>query len=328
MAHIKQLRAITDEFTMGKELGRGTYGTVHLCSRSADPKARDLVIKIIDVTKSSRKNIADYIKEAKLLQMFDHPNIVKFVDYFSTPDTLCIVQEFCNANDLAHEVKVMRKNKTLFREDVIWTWFLQLSCAVKHIHDRKILHRDIKTANIFMHQRDAGGWPIVKLGDFGISKALEQTHALAKSTVGTPYYMSPELCDNKPYSFKSDVWAIGVVLYELATLKQPFDSHNFNGLVLKILKGRYHSPPESYSRDLHQMIRCLLSNDEGKRPDMTEVLKMPVCKDKIFKSGIAVDVLQREFAHTVLHGFKPCDVLSRPTDGKKSPGLFTYTDSK
>ena len=116
----------------------------------------------------------------------------------------------------------MKESKRLFREDVIWNWFIQLCCAVKHIHDRKILHRDIKTANIFLHQPKSGAPPIVRLGDFGISKALEQTAALAKSTVGTPYYMSPELCNNTPYSYKSDVWAVGIVLYELATLRQPF----------------------------------------------------------------------------------------------------------
>jgi NIMA (never in mitosis gene a)-related kinase len=116
----------------------------------------------------------------------------------------------------------MKKKKSLFKEEVIWQWFLQLVCALKHIHDRKILHRDIKTANIFLHRPDPRGFPVVKLGDFGISKALDQTSALAKSQVGTPYYMSPELCEAKPYSYKSDVWAVGVVLYELTTLKQPF----------------------------------------------------------------------------------------------------------
>ena len=88
-------------------------------------------------------------------------------------------------------------------------------------------HPVLKTANIFLHKDSSSSYPVVKLGDFGISKALDQTNALAKSTTGTPYYMSPELCENRPYSYKSDVWAVGVVLYELATLRQPFDSHNF-----------------------------------------------------------------------------------------------------
>ena len=117
--------------------------------------------------------------------------IVKLVDYFATSTALCIVQDYCNARDLAHEVKSMQKTKNLFKEDVIWNWFLQLSCAVKHIHDRKILHRDIKTANIFLHQPDPSSWPVVKLGDFGISKALDQTAALAKSTVGNVHARVP-----------------------------------------------------------------------------------------------------------------------------------------
>eukprot|EP00277_Geminigera_cryophila_P023644 CAMPEP_0179460772 /NCGR_PEP_ID=MMETSP0799-20121207/43711_1 /TAXON_ID=46947 /ORGANISM="Geminigera cryophila, Strain CCMP2564" /LENGTH=489 /DNA_ID=CAMNT_0021263135 /DNA_START=116 /DNA_END=1585 /DNA_ORIENTATION=- len=310
MSTIKHLRAISDEYKPGKELGKGTYGLVHICSRNISPETLNLVIKKIDLQKMKRKDIADLVKEAKLLQMFDHPNIVKLVDYFSTPDTLCIIQDYCNAHDMAWEVKQMKSSKTLFKEDVIWNWFLQLCCAVKHIHDRKILHRDIKTANIFLHTPDPNSWPVVKLGDFGISKALDTTSALAKSTVGTPYYMSPELCDNKPYSYKSDVWAVGIVLYELATLRQPFDSHNFNGLVLKILKGKYEKPSKDYSSEMHRMIKTLLVGEQDKRPDVTEVLNMEICKAKIFKSGIAVDVLQREFSHTALHGFKPLDILN------------------
>ena len=140
-------------------------------------------MKKIDLSKMKRKDLGDLIKEAKLLEMFDHPNIVKLVDYFATPDTLCIVQEYCSARDLAWEVKEMRKTRKFFHEDCIWSWFLQLCCSIKHIHDRKILHRDIKTANIFLHRHDNNSWPIVKLGDFGIGKvssppafALSYTH--------------------------------------------------------------------------------------------------------------------------------------------------------
>lgn len=100
MSSIKTLRAITDEYKPGKEIGKGTYGTVHICSRITSPDDLSLVIKKIDLQKMKRKDLGDMIKEAKLLQMFNHPNIVKAVDYFSTPDTLCIIQDFCNARDL------------------------------------------------------------------------------------------------------------------------------------------------------------------------------------------------------------------------------------
>jgi len=87
-----KLGSAVDRLSYDQELGKGTYGLVHICSRNISPETLNLVIKKIDLQKMKRKDIADLVKEAKLLQMFDHPNIVKLVDYFSTPDTLCIIQ--------------------------------------------------------------------------------------------------------------------------------------------------------------------------------------------------------------------------------------------
>jgi NIMA (never in mitosis gene a)-related kinase 1/4/5 len=98
--------------------------------------------------------------------------------------------------------------------------------ALKHIHEKRILHRDIKTSNIFLTSNGT-----VKIGDFGISRILEGTKEETQSVVGTPYYMSPEVCQSKPYSYKSDIWALGCCLYELCTLKHAFDAKNLLGLV-------------------------------------------------------------------------------------------------
>jgi len=102
---------------------------------------------------------------------------------------------------------------------------------LQYIHHKRILHRDIKTSNIFLTSNGT-----VKIGDFGISKVLENTLDQASTVVGTPYYMSPEVCENKPYTFKSDVWALGCVLYELCTLKHAFDANNLLGLIFKIMR--------------------------------------------------------------------------------------------
>lgn len=102
---------------------------------------------------------------------------------------------------------------------------------MQYIHHKRILHRDIKTSNIFLTSNGT-----VKIGDFGISKVLENTLDQASTVVGTPYYMSPEVCENKPYTFKSDVWALGCVLYELCTLKHAFDANNLLGLIFKIMR--------------------------------------------------------------------------------------------
>jgi len=104
--------------------------------------------------------------------------------------------------------------------------------AIKHVHDRKIIHRDIKTQNVFMTK---GG--DIQLGDFGIAKPLQLTLQKIKSVVGTPYYMSPEICENKEYSFKTDIWSMGVILLEMCLLRPPFDANSLPALALKIAKG-------------------------------------------------------------------------------------------
>ena len=108
---------------------------------------------------------------------------------------------------------ILKRNKSKkehFTEDEILNWFIQIAISLEYIHGRKVIHRDIKTSNIFLT-----GNGTVKLGDFGISRVLENTNEAAMTVVGTPYYMSPEVCESKPYTFKSDVWALGCVLYEL-----------------------------------------------------------------------------------------------------------------
>jgi len=106
--------------------------------------------------------------------------------------------------------------------------------SLKYMHDKKILHRDLKTKNIFMTKKHK-----VKLGDFGLSKMMGSNTSFANSAVGTPYYLSPELCEGKPYNRKSDVWALGCVLYELTTFRHAFDATNLPALVVNIVQGQY-----------------------------------------------------------------------------------------
>ena len=114
---------------------------------------------------------------------------------------------------------------------------------MKHVHDRKVIHRDLKTQNIFLTKEGN-----VKLGDFGIAKPLMLTLDKIKTVVGTPYYMSPEICENHPYSFKTDIWSLGVILYEMCALKPPFDGNSLTSLALKITKGEYNPIPSIYSK--------------------------------------------------------------------------------
>ena len=109
---------------------------------------------------------------------------------------------------------------------------------------------------------------MIKIGDLGVAKMLNQTANMAHTVVGTPYYLSPELCEEKPYNNKSDIWSLGCVLYELCTLKHPFEAQNQGALILKILRGKFNPIPSSYSKPLHDMVERLLLKDYRQRPDI------------------------------------------------------------
>jgi len=169
------------------------------------------------------------MQEAKLLEAQDHPNIIQFIEVFkSKKGELCIVMDYANGGDLKSELENRAKGKEdaagnrdgvkqYLTEDELLTWFTQICLALKYIHDKKILHRDLKSQNIFLTKQG-----MIKLGDFGIARVLSCTQSRAYTYVGTPYYLSPELIRNKDYSFGADIWALGVLLYEMAALEMPF----------------------------------------------------------------------------------------------------------
>ncbi|KAF7644758.1 hypothetical protein LDENG_00216400, partial [Lucifuga dentata] len=159
--------------------------------------------------------------------------------------------EYCDGGDLMKKINMQRG--VPFDEQQILDWFIQICLGLKHIHDRKILHRDIKAQNIFLNN---GGMK-AKLGDFGIARMLNNTMEMARTCVGTPYYLSPEICENRPYNNKTDIWSLGCVLYELCTLRHPFEGSNLRRLVGNICRGRFSPVPSRYSSDLHLLLSQL-----------------------------------------------------------------------
>jgi NIMA (never in mitosis gene a)-related kinase len=157
--------------------------------------------------------------------------------------------EYAECGDLSKAITVRKNSKKFFEESQILDWFTQICLAMKHVHDRKILHRDIKGQNIFITKANT-----LKLGDFGIARVLNKTQDKARTVVGTPYYLSPEIIENKPYSFKSDVWSMGVLLYELCALAPPFTATSLQFLALKIVKGSYSKISGTYSNDMKTLV--------------------------------------------------------------------------
>lgn len=136
----------------------------------------------------------------------------------------------------------------------------------------------MKPANIFVAGEGDLSQCTVKLGDFGIAKMVEGTTGQANSTVGTPSYLSPEICKNNPYGVKADVWSLGVVLYEMTCLKVPFQASNLPAMALQICTMDYKPLPEEFSSDLHALVHQLLQKDPLRRPAMSAVVDEPFVK--------------------------------------------------
>ncbi|GAA6075482.1 serine/threonine-protein kinase Nek5 isoform X2 [Tachysurus ichikawai] len=227
-----------------------------------------------------------------------HPNIVAFFRSFHERNTLYIVMEYCDGGDLMKKITLQRGQP--FREEQIIDWFVQICLGLKHIHERKVLHRDIKAQNIFLTQ----GGTKVKLGDFGIARMLNNTTELARTCVGTPYYISPEICENRPYNNKTDIWSLGCVLYELCTLRHPFEGSSLRQLIVKICRGHYTPVSQRYSADLRLLLSQLFKVSPRDRPSVNSLLKRPLLHKHISKH-LDPQFMEEEFSHTVLHRVKP-----------------------
>ena len=215
------------------------------------------------------KQREDAINEVHVLKAMRHPYIITYKESFMDKKCLCIVMDYADGGDLYTKIANQKKiGKVMYSEDQILDWFVQMALAIKHIHDRKILHRDLKTQNIFMTQTNQ-----IKIGDFGIARVLQHTYDCAQTAIGTPYYLSPEICQEKPYNQKSDIWSLGCILYEMVTLRHAFDANSMKGLVLKILRGTYPTIPSNYSQDLKDLIADMLIKDPTKRPSMSKILE-------------------------------------------------------
>ena len=187
-------------------LGRGSFGTAYLVRCRTD--SRQYVLKRLDLAHMNKKEQDEAMNEARVLERLRrHPNIIRVREHFVEEGRLCIVMDFADGGDLAQRIEAQAAASSEFAEDTVLDWFVQICLALKHAHDRKVLHRDLKPQNIFLTRKN-----FVRLGDFGISKVLSGTMSVASTCVGTPLYLAPELCEGKEYNNKCDVWSLGAIL--------------------------------------------------------------------------------------------------------------------
>ncbi|XP_031471543.1 serine/threonine-protein kinase Nek5 isoform X1 [Phasianus colchicus] len=286
-----------DKYEILKKIGEGSFGKIFLAKAKVDNE--QCVIKEIDLTKMPVKEKEACQKEVILLAKMKHANIVTFYASLQEENKLYIVMEYCDGGDLMKRINM--QHGVLFEEDQILSWFVQISLGLKHIHDRKILHRDIKSQNIFL----SSNGKVAKLGDFGIARQLNDTAEFAYTCVGTPYYLSPEICENRPYNNKTDIWSLGCVLYELCALKHPFEGNSLHQLVLKICRGYFHPVSPRYSYDLRMLISQLFKISPRDRPSINSILRKPFLQKLVLRNL----PLEEELSHTLIHRRKPSGSL-------------------
>jgi len=268
-----------NEFELIKELGKGAYGTVLLVKRKADKLK--YAMKRVKIGKMNQKDQINALNEVRILASIYHANVCDYKEAFYDKEsqTLNIIMEYAEDGDLLAKIKQARINKTYIAESKIWSYLIQIIHGIKALHDKTVMHRDLKSANIFLTKNGT-----IKIGDLNVSKVVKTD--FLKTQTGTPYYASPEVWSEKPYDYKSDIWSAGCILYELCALKPPFRGQSLEQLYKCITKGVYDSIPSHYSKDLQQVIAGLLKVDPKKRPDCESILKNPLIIKRMNYSNI------------------------------------------
>ena len=272
-------------YTIKERIGVGSYGRVYKVFK----KNIYYVLKEIPLNSSNAaEKINSVQNEAEILSSLNNKYVVKFYESFKMNQNIYILMEYCDNGDLCtflSKIKKTRKSDNYYLdEDFVWKLFIQMSIGLYYIHSKKIIHRDIKTLNIFL-TKDLDA----KIGDLGVAKILEDTNH-ANTFIGTPYYVSPEMCKNKPYNEKSDIWALGCILYELLTFSHPFTANSQPALFIKILNSNFNPFPPGVPEDLKHMVEFILQKDCVERPSMEEILTSYSFQYNAIRIGLEKDL--------------------------------------
>lgn len=254
-----------DRYSVLKYLGSGATADVFQVLLKSNRRA--YVLKQMPLANMSDEEKLRAKQEILVMDGVDHPNVVKFHESFSSDSSVDIVMEYCEGGTLEQLIERQRYEGNPFPEDVLIEWMAELLCALAHIHSKRILHRDLKTGNIFVTEKNH-----LKLGDFGVCTILTNANAKAESMIGTPLYFAPEVCENDAYDERSDVWSLGIVFYEMCTLRRPFEADNLFSLIQNILTQEVAPFKTGLDISFEEIVRKMLSKDPNDRPTAQELI--------------------------------------------------------
>ncbi|XP_063801579.1 serine/threonine-protein kinase Nek11-like isoform X2 [Pseudophryne corroboree] len=260
-------------YKVHRKLDSGSFATTYLVTDVKDAENQK-VIKRIPFGNVKADATLPSAREAKLLGSLRHPLIVQFLGSFLENDDFCIVTEYCEGGDLHCHIQKQRDRGLAFTEGHVMEWFIQLLLGVNYLHERSVMHRDLKTKNIFLKNGT------LKIGDFGVSRILVSSD-MATTFTGTASYMSPEVFSNEGYNTKSDIWSLGCILYEMCALKRAFDCPRWIKLISMIVNDPCPSLPSEYSAELNDILQRMLMKDPDLRPGARDVLNYPYVTNKV-----------------------------------------------
>ena len=263
-----------EQFKIINKIGEGAYSTVYTVKRIEDDKI--YALKKVKINKLNKKEQINALNEVRILASINSPYVIGYKESFidESDQTLCIIMEYADDGDLYQKIKLYIQNKTTFMEHDIWRIFIQITKGLNDLHEYNILHRDLKSANVFLF-RDG----TAKLGDLNVSKITSR--GLGCTQTGTPYYASPEVWKDKPYNSKSDIWSLGCVFYELIMLTTPFKAKTMKDLYKKVKRGEYSPIPNNFSPKFQIIIDNILKIKPEERPNAKDILNIPEIVDKI-----------------------------------------------
>ena len=266
-------------FTIINKIGEGAYSTVYTVRRIEDNNL--YALKKVKIKNLSLKEKQNALNEVRILASVNSPFVISYKESFidEKDQALCIVMEYADEGDLFQKITLYKKLHVTFDENDVWKIFIQITKGLHDLHEFNILHRDLKSANVFLF-RDG----TAKLGDLNVSKI--SFRGLGCTQTGTPYYASPEVWKDNPYDLKSDIWSLGCLCYELLMLKTPFRADSMENLYRKVMKGEYPEINKRYSNKFDDIISYMLQLKPENRPNTEQILNLPEIKEKIIQLNI------------------------------------------
>ena len=242
-------------------------------------------IKSVFISENDEKAKDLFFNELRILVPLAHKNIISYKEAFFDKKTksLNMVIEYIDGGDLSMKINLAKQKNLYFKEKTIWKIFLQILEGINYLHNKYIIHRDLKTSSIYLSKKGE-----VKIGGLNVGKNIED-NGMALTQIGTPYFTAPEIWKQMPYDYKCDIWSLGCILYEMVTLCVPFLGLNIKELYHNILNLQYKPIPKFYSKDLFEIINLMLNKNPENRPSATQLLNNKIILKKFDEYNIKND---------------------------------------